>query len=139
MAAIVNIFNLASLGTVESQSANSVNELSVDITSANSESSDVFGNSDCEKVDNRFVGKFVSQNVVNLSSKILTKAEISLLSKGLKLALTPNSVKATLKEELEIFGRRLRLLWHFRNEEQTSTFNPFFCSRLQHYECQLPP
>ena len=39
---------------------------------------------------------------------------------------TLNSVnKATLKEELEIFGHRLRLLWHLSNEEQTSTFNPF--------------
>ena len=129
---IVIIFNLAALGTAESQSANdSVNELSVDITSANlafcvkymlrlkknitsanSENSDVFGNSACEKIDNIFVGKFVSSNVVNLSSKILTKCEIS-------------SHKATLKEELEIFGRRLRLLWHLSNEEQTSTFNPF--------------
>ena len=75
---IVNIFNLASLGTAESQN-DPVNKLSVYITSANSENSDVFGNSACEKVDNRFVGKFVSPNVVNLSSKILTKSEISSL------------------------------------------------------------
>ena len=34
-----------------------------------------------------------------------------------------NRVK--LKEELEVFGRKLRLKWHFRNEESSGTFNPF--------------
>ena len=48
---------------------------------------------------------------------------------------TPNRIdKATLKQELEGFGRKLRLMWHFRNDERIfdcnkefrpkSTFNP---------------
>ena len=48
---------------------------------------------------------------------------------------TPNRVvKAKLKQELEVFGRKLRLMWHFRNDERIfdcntkfrpkSTFNP---------------
>ena len=48
---------------------------------------------------------------------------------------TPNRIdKAKLKQELEVFGRKLRLMWHFRNDERIfdcnkkfrpkSTFNP---------------
>ena len=48
-------------------------------------------------------------NVINLSGRVLSEAEISLLSKGLKFCSTPHGVnKAVLKEELEVFGRRLR-------------------------------
>ena len=71
----------------------------------------------------------------NLSGRHLNKAEISLLSKGLKFVPTPTSVvRSRLKEELEVFGRRLRLKWFFRNEEvndqpinkfrKKSKFNP---------------
>ena len=85
--------------------------------------------------DNRLEGKFVSKNVINLSQRQLTKSEISLLSKGLKFVPTPNRIdKAKLKQELEVFGRKLRLMWHFRNNERIfdcdtkfrpkSTFNP---------------
>ena len=80
----------------------------------------------CEAVNNRYIGKFVSDNVVNLSSKNLSAAEISLLSKGLKFVPTPTHVdRAVLKAELETFGRRLRLKWHFRNSESTTAINPF--------------
>ena len=49
-----------------------------------------------------------------------------MLSKGLKFFPTPTSVnKALVKEELECFGRKLRLLWHFRNEESITISNPF--------------
>ena len=49
-----------------------------------------------------------------------------MLSKGLKFIPTPTSVnKALIKEELECFGRKLRLLWHFRNEESITISNPF--------------
>ena len=79
-----------------------------------------------EVIDGRLMGKFVSPNVINLSTRILSKAEISLLSKGLKFIPTPTSVnKALIKEELECFGRKLRLLWHFRNEESITISNPF--------------
>ena len=85
--------------------------------------------------DNRLEGKFVSKNVINLSQRQLTKSEILLLPKGLKFVPTPNGIdKAKLKQELEVFGRKLRLMWHFRNDERTfdcnkkfrpkSTFNP---------------
>ena len=65
-------------------------------------------------------------------SKII---QISLLSKGLKFVPSPNRIdKAKLKQELEVFERKLRLMWHFRNDETIfdcntkfrpkSTFNP---------------
>ena len=84
---------------------------------------------------NRLEGKFISKNITNLSQRQLTKSEISLLSKGLKFVPTPNRIdKAKLKQELEVFGRKLRLIWHFRNDERSfecytkfrpkSTFNP---------------
>ena len=64
--------------------------------------------------DNRLEGKFVSINVINLSQRQLTKSEISLLSKGLKSAPTPNRIdNAKLKQVLEVFGRKFRLMWHF--------------------------
>ena len=83
--------------------------------------------------DGRLTGVFVSPNVFNLSKRQLSKAEISLLSKGLKFVPTPDFVnRALLKEELEKFGRFLRLKWFYRNEERTdynlfrpkSKFNP---------------
>ena len=74
----------------------------------------------------RLKGFFVSENVVNLSNHKLSKAEVSLLSKGLKFCPTPNSVdKSVLKEDLEKFGRTLRLKWHYRNDERTFDPNPF--------------
>ena len=39
--------------------------------------------------NNRYEGKFVSANVINLSSRHLSEDEISLLSKGLKFVPTP--------------------------------------------------
>ena len=77
-------------------------------------------------VDGRYEGKFVSPNVINLSKRNLSKDEISLLSKGLKFVPTPRHInKAKIKEELEIFGRKLRLMWHFRNDEREFTTNLF--------------
>ena len=59
---------------------------------------------------------------------------MSLLSKGLKFVPTANKIdQAKLKRELEEYGRKLRLMWHFRNDERLfsqerfkpkSTFNP---------------
>ena len=45
-----------------------------------------------DTLNGRIKGKFVSENVVNLSKRKLTKAEISLLSKGLKFAPTSNHI-----------------------------------------------
>ena len=69
---------------------------------------------------------FVFENVVNLSNRELSRAEVSLLSKGLKFCPTPNSVdKSVVKEDLEKFGRILRLKWHYRNDERTFDPNAF--------------
>ena len=59
---------------------------------------------------------------------------IFLLSKGLKFVPTASKIdQAKLKRELEQYGRKIRLMWHFRNDERLlsqerfkpkSTFNP---------------
>ena len=52
--------------------------------------------------------------------------EIALLSKGLKFIPAPKSInKALIKEELERFGKKLRFLWNFQNEESITISNPF--------------
>ena len=77
-------------------------------------------------LDGRYQGKFVSPNVVSLSSRILNKAEVSLLSKGVQFVPTPKNINLSkIKEELEIFGRKLRLEWYFRNDERDLITNPF--------------
>ena len=57
----------------------------------------------------------------------MSSAEIFLLSKGLKCVPTANKIdQAKLKRELEEFGQKHRLIWHFRNDE-----TPFFEERLK--------
>ena len=74
----------------------------------------------------RLRGVYVSENILNLSKRKLSKAEVSLLSKGLKFVPTPRFVdQAALKQDLERFGRRLRLAWYFRNDESEFVSNPF--------------
>ena len=64
-------------------------------------------------VNERYKGKFVS-------------LKISLLSKGLKFVSTPRGInKALIKEELEAYGRKLRLMWQFRNDEREFSYDPF--------------
>ena len=71
-------------------------------------------------------GKFVSPKVINLSKRHLSKVEICLLSEDLKFIPTPKHInKALIKEELETYGRKIRLIWHYRNEEREITINPF--------------
>ena len=77
-------------------------------------------------LDGIYQGKFVSPKVINLSKRHLSKAEISHLSKGLKFIPTPKHInKALIKAELETYGRKLRLMWHYRNEKREITINPF--------------
>ena len=72
--------------------------------------------------EGRLEGVFVCDNILNLSKRELNTAEISILSKGMKFVPTPRYVdQAALKTDLEAFGRKLRLAWHFRNNEG----NPF--------------
>ena len=70
--------------------------------------------------------KLVSKNIINLSSKNLSRFEIPLLSKCLKFVPSANKIdRAKLKRELEEYGRKLRLMWHFRNDERTFLIDEF--------------
>ena len=79
-------------------------------------------------------GKSFSKNVVNLLKRKVTKAEVWLLSKELKYALTSNHIKkGKLKKELEEYARMLCLKWNFWTDEKDFhrykfrpkfTFNP---------------
>ena len=47
-------------------------------------------------------------------------------SKGLKFVPTTRGIdKALTKEELKGYGRKLRLMWHFRNDERKFSYDPF--------------
>ena len=74
----------------------------------------------------RLEEKFVSKNVINLAKRNLSRSEVSLLSKGLKFVPSANKMDgAKLKKELEEYRRKLRLMWHFRNDEQTFSSDKF--------------
>ena len=84
------------------------------------------GNNIASQIGVRLEGKFVSKNVINLSRRNLSASEISLLSKGLKFVPTANKIdRAKLKTELEEYGRKLRLMWHFRNDERSFAADRF--------------
>ena len=132
-----NLFNLLSIGGAPSFSKSSVqptqkqdtficeNTLILNNSFENNFIENDLNNS-INHSGSRLKGKFVSPNVFNLSKRQLSESEISLLSKGLEFIPTPKSVnRVKLKEELQVFGRKLRLKWHFRNEESSGTFNPF--------------
>ena len=77
-------------------------------------------------LDGRHECKFVSPNIINLPKRHLSKDEISRLSKGLKFIPKSKHInKARIKEELETYGRKRRLMWHYRNEERKIFINPF--------------
>ena len=87
--------------------------------------SNVQGN-EAEMCDGLLKGKFVIENVINLSERDLSENEISLLSKHLNFIPTCNMVDvAMLKLELEQFGRMLHLKWHFRDDKRHIPINPF--------------
>ena len=56
--------------------------------------------------------------VINISSLELCDSEIALLEKGLKFTPTPKQNKRELKNDLQEFGSKLRLLEHFSGHEQ---------------------
>ena len=59
---------------------------------------------------------------MNLSRMELSEEDVSLLSKGLKFSPTPTDIdKAQLKSDIEAYKRRMRLRWHFRNQEDNFT------------------
>ena len=49
-----------------------------------------------------------------------------LIQETLKFVPAPRGInKALIKEELEAYGRKLRLMWHFRNDEREFSYDPF--------------
>ena len=53
----------------------------------------------------------LAPNVINLSSRHLSNDEISLNTKGLKFVPTPEHInKVKIKEEIEVYGKKLRLM-----------------------------
>ena len=65
----------------------------------------------------RYDWKLVKANIINLSSCHLSKDDVLLFSKGLKSVSTAKHInKAKIKKEIEVCGRKLRLMWHFRND-----------------------
>ena len=85
----------------------------------------------CEMNENgRMQGKFVSENVFNLSRKTLSPSEITLLSKGLSFVPTPEKIdREQVKSDLERFGRNIKLKLHFMDQPTlscsvTPTFRP---------------
>ena len=74
----------------------------------------------------RLEGKLVSKNIINLAWRNLSPPEISLLCKGLKCVPSTNKIDwAKLKRGLEEYRRKLRLIWHFGNDEWTFTAEKF--------------
>ena len=121
-----NIYILGTLNNICKQNCYEFHD-SVEIAesiSGNSEEDNMGENNIAEVIDGLLKGKFVSPDVINLSTRNLSKADISLLSKGLKFIPTPASVNKVLIKE-EYFGRKLRLLWHFQNEESITISNSF--------------
>ena len=71
----------------------------------------------------RIEGKFVSENVFNLSSRNITEAEIKVFKKGLGFVPTPEKINSwQLKNDLEKFGRNIRLRMHLENEVTPNFF-----------------
>ena len=76
----------------------------------------------------------ISKNIINLSGRNLFQSKISPLPRGMKFIKSANKIdQAKLKGEFEEYGRKLRLILNFRNDEQTfstdkfrhkSSFNP---------------
>lgn len=59
-----------------------------------------------------------SETVVNLSSRVLTEAELSVLSRGLKFCPTPEGIDAyQLRKDITEYARRVRLREYFYNDE----------------------
>ena len=76
---------------------------------------------ECNGSTGRVTGRFVSGNVLNLSHRVLSEGEVSLLSKGLKFSPTPTGLnKAQLKADFDIFKRRMRLRWFFRDTDSNN-------------------
>ena len=74
----------------------------------------------------RLVGYFNSENVFNLSHKVLSEVEIKVLGKGLQFV--PTSSKIVSRKNFDEFNRRMRNKWHFR-ENITAGFSEILAFR----------
>ena len=73
---------------------------------------------------NRLNGKFVSDNVFNLSRRNISDSELNLLSKGLSFVPTSERIdRYQLKNDLERFGRNIHLKMFYANEPTPSFSN----------------
>ena len=72
-----------------------------------------------------------AQTVFNLSNKVLTEGEIKVLEKGLYFAPIQRKVnEPELRKDFENFCRRMKIIWHFRNEPSDSfSERPAFSSK----------
>ena len=62
-------------------------------------------------------GKFVSQNVFNLSDRVLTENEIKVLDKELNYVPTPEKLdRLQIKNDLEKLGRDIKLRMFYQND-----------------------
>ena len=65
----------------------------------------------------RIKGYFCSDNVFNLSKKVLSEIEIKVLEKGLGFVPTPNIInEEDLRRDFGEFSRKMRCKWYFRDE-----------------------
>ena len=63
------------------------------------------------------VNKTDPRLIINLSSCDLSTNEIKLLRRGIKFTPTPDINKSELKDDIEEFGRKLRLVEYFDNHQ----------------------
>ena len=62
-------------------------------------------------------GKFISDNVFNISKRTFPEAEIKILSRGLGFVPTPEKIdRSQVKQDLEKFGRNLRLKIYYLDQ-----------------------
>ena len=65
----------------------------------------------------RIKSYFCSDTVFNLSNKVLSETEISVLEKGLGFVSTPNMINGVdLRRDLNDFIRKMRCKWYFRDK-----------------------
>ena len=65
----------------------------------------------------RMEGKFASQNVFNLSDRVLTENEIKVLDKVLNFVPTPEKLdRLQIKNDLEKLGRDIKLRMFYQND-----------------------
>ena len=116
---------LVSLPEDETQSESDLAEILANLPEDTSQPPEIEPNH-----NSRMTGKFVSENVFNLSNKNLTPSEIKLLSKGLSFVPTPERIdREQVKRDLERFGRNIKLKLHFMDNptpafSETPSFRP---------------